>query len=237
MDALKPLGIDPALLIAYLINFVILVFLLRLFLYRPILNMLAERRQKIQESLAQADKVRQEADIQRADFQRELEETRKTSQEAAARAAQETEKMREAILVEARKEAEQIREQARQQIAEEAQHTLDNRSPFSGEPHEHYAAVAIVDDTVDQSLSMQAIHQAAGGRQRYSQFAGDLAHGHGCAAGLFQKKQHRYLRQRKTAPNAIDEVGDADVLANLGNKDADPLGLLARTVHASRSGE
>ena len=58
MDALRPLGIDPALLIAYLINFVILLFLLRLFLYRPILNMMEERRQKIQASLDEADKER-----------------------------------------------------------------------------------------------------------------------------------------------------------------------------------
>jgi F-type H+-transporting ATPase subunit b len=121
LDALRPLGIDPALLIAYLINFAILLFLLRLFLYRPILNMMEERRQKIQASLDEADKVRQEADVQRADFQRELENARKTSQDAATRAAQETEKMREVILAEARQEAEQIREQARQQIELERQ--------------------------------------------------------------------------------------------------------------------
>jgi F-type H+-transporting ATPase subunit b len=121
LDALRPLGIDPALLIAYLINFAILLFLLRLFLYRPILNMMEERRQKIQASLDEADKVRQEAGVQRADFQRELENARKTSQDAATRAAQETEKMREAILAEARQEAEQIREQARQQIELERQ--------------------------------------------------------------------------------------------------------------------
>jgi F-type H+-transporting ATPase subunit b len=121
LDALEPLGIDPALLIAYLINFVILLFLLRLFLYRPILNMTEERRQKIQASLDEADKVRQEAEIQRTDFQRELENTRKTSQDATTRVVQETEKMREAILAEARQEAEQIREQARQQIELERQ--------------------------------------------------------------------------------------------------------------------
>jgi F-type H+-transporting ATPase subunit b len=124
LDALRPLGIDPALLIAYVVNFVILLVLLRLFLYKPVLKMLSERRQKIQESLEQADKVRQEAEVERSEYQRELEEARKTSQEAAARAAQETEKMREAILAEARTEAEQIREQAHQQIEVERQQTM-----------------------------------------------------------------------------------------------------------------
>ena len=124
MEALRPLGIDPALLVAYLINFVILLFLLRLFLYRPILNMLEERKTRISQALAQADKVRQQADVQRADFQRELEDARKSSQEAAKRAAEETEKMREGILVEARKTADQLKEQAKQQIDVERQQVM-----------------------------------------------------------------------------------------------------------------
>ena len=169
MDALRPLGIDPALLIAYLINFVILLFLLRLFLYRPVLNMLAERRQKIQESLEQADKVRQEAQVQRADFQRELEDARKTSQEAAARAAQETEKMREAILVEARKEAEQIREQARQQVDVERQQAM-------GELQRQVAdlAVDLTRKVIGQTV---AVDEPAQRRliQQFLQEAGDLS--------------------------------------------------------------
>ena len=124
MDALKPLGIDPALLAAYLINFVVLLFLLRMFLYKPVLTMLDERKRKIRESLAQADKVRQEAEVQRAEFQHELEDARKSSQEAATRIAQETEKMRASILDEARLEAEQIKEQARQQFELERQQVM-----------------------------------------------------------------------------------------------------------------
>jgi F-type H+-transporting ATPase subunit b len=116
LNALGPLGIQPALFIAYVVNFVILVFLLRIFLYRPVLNMLGQRRERIQESLAEADRVRQEAATQRAQFERELEEARQTSQEAATRVAQETEKMRDAILAEAREEADRILEQAHQQI-------------------------------------------------------------------------------------------------------------------------
>jgi F-type H+-transporting ATPase subunit b len=116
LNALGPLGIEPALFIAYVVNFVILVFLLRVFLYRPVLNMLGQRRERIQESLAEADRVRQEAAVQRSEFERELEEARRTSQEAAVRAAQETEKMRDAILAEARNEADRILEQAHQQI-------------------------------------------------------------------------------------------------------------------------
>jgi F-type H+-transporting ATPase subunit b len=169
LDALRPLGIDPALLAAYVINFVILLILLRLFLYKPVLKMLNERRQKIQESLEQADKVRQEAEIRQAEFQRELEEARRTSQEAAARAAQETEKMREAILVDARKEAEQIREQAHQQIEVERQQTM---AELQNQVADLSVALTrkVIGETVvvDEQVQRQLI-------QRFLQEAGDLS--------------------------------------------------------------
>jgi F-type H+-transporting ATPase subunit b len=164
---LGALGIDPVLLIAYVINFAALVFLLRLFLYRPILNMLSERRQKIRESLEEADKVRQEAEMQRAEFRRELEQARKVSQEAAARAAEETKKMREAILAEARQEADQIREQARQQIETERRQALtDLRREVADLAVELTRRVIGETVTVDEQAQRKLI-------QRFLQESGD----------------------------------------------------------------
>lgn len=116
MDALKPLGIEPVLLIAYAVNFLVLLALLRVFLYKPVLNMMAQRRQKIQDGLQEAEKVRQQAAVERQEFEKELEESRRVSQESAARAAQTTEKMREEILSQAQAEAEQIKARALQEI-------------------------------------------------------------------------------------------------------------------------
>lgn len=169
MEAVRPLGIDPTLLIAYLINFVLLLFLLRLFLYGPILNMLAERRARIADSLAQADKVRQQAEVQRAEYQKELEETRRGSQDAAKRIAEETEKMREAILADARKAADQIKEQAKQQVETERQQVM-------GEMRQQVVDLAVdlarkvVGETVttDEQAQRQLI-------QRFLQEAGDLS--------------------------------------------------------------
>ena len=160
MDALKPLGIEPALLLAYLINFILLVSLLRLFLYRPVLKMMAERRRRIQESLEEADRVRREADMQQTKFRRELEEARKVSQEAAARVAKELEKTREAVLAEARREADQIRDQARQQIEVE-------RQQATAEIQRHVVDLAVDlaqkvigrTVTVDEQAQRQLIHQ------------------------------------------------------------------------------
>lgn len=169
MDALRPLGIDPALLAAYLINFVLLLFLLRLFLYKPILTMLAERKSKIQDSLAQADKARQEADLQRAEFRRELEDARRSSQEAANRVAQETEKMRAAILEAAHGEADQIKQQARQQFDLERQQAVTDLQRQVSD-----LAIEIARKVIGRTVAVDEQAQ----RQLISQFlqeAGDLS--------------------------------------------------------------
>jgi len=55
MEAVKTLGVDSKLLIAQIVNFLILLFLLRKFLYNPVIKMLDERKQKITEGLDAAE--------------------------------------------------------------------------------------------------------------------------------------------------------------------------------------
>ncbi|MCL5951507.1 MAG: F0F1 ATP synthase subunit B [Chloroflexi bacterium] len=113
---MQALGISPNLLITQIVNFIILLVVLRLLLYKPVLNMLHSRRQKIQESLEYAERVKAEAAEQQKEFERKLEETRRETQAAAAAAAQVGEKEREAILNQAREDARKLVEQAKEQI-------------------------------------------------------------------------------------------------------------------------
>lgn len=53
------LGIDYKLIIGQIVNFLILLVILRVFLYKPIVKMLDERRQKIAESVASSKKIEQ----------------------------------------------------------------------------------------------------------------------------------------------------------------------------------
>jgi len=53
------LGIDWKLLLSQAVNFLLLLVILRLFVYKPILNILKKRREKIEEGLAKAE----EADV------------------------------------------------------------------------------------------------------------------------------------------------------------------------------
>ena len=51
------LGIEGGLLLSQIINFLLLMLLLRMFLYRPVLNMLERRKERIAQSMKDAERV------------------------------------------------------------------------------------------------------------------------------------------------------------------------------------
>ncbi len=124
MENLVKLGINPAWLITQIVTFIVMLVVLRQFAYKPVLNMLETRKQKIQESLEYAERIKREAAEQQKEFDRKLEEARREAQAAAAAAAQVGEKEREAILTQAREEARKLIEQAKVQIEYERKQML-----------------------------------------------------------------------------------------------------------------
>lgn len=75
---LSDFGVQPILLLAQVVNFLVLLFILKKLLYKPILKVLEERKRKIEESLSNAEKI-----------QKELEETEAKSQQILDRAIEE----------------------------------------------------------------------------------------------------------------------------------------------------
>jgi F-type H+-transporting ATPase subunit b len=148
------LGISPNLLITQIINFVILLILLRLLLYKPILNMLNSRKQKIQESLEYAEQVKAQAAEQQKEFDRKLEEARRESQVAAQAAQQVGEKEREAIIAQARDDARKMVEQAKEQIQYE-------RKQMMADLHEEVVRLSLLaaQKVINQSLDERAQRQ------------------------------------------------------------------------------
>ena len=121
---MEKLGINWALLIAQLINVGLLVWLLTMWLYRPVLNMLNERTRRVQESLKEAEQVKEQLARANQDYDATLAQAR---QEAAAilAQAQERAKAQEAeIVAQARQEAERIRNEAREQAGQERDRLL-----------------------------------------------------------------------------------------------------------------
>ena len=117
------LGINLNLLIAQIVNFIIVLLILRFVLYRPMMNMFEQRRERIRTSLEEAERAREEAASERVQFETQLAEERRASQEQlrdAITRGEETARRRldeanaEAghILREARAEAEETRREA-----------------------------------------------------------------------------------------------------------------------------
>lgn len=58
MNLLKDFGINPLLLVAQIVNFAIIIFVLQKFAYKPILSMLKKRKDAIEKGLKQAEESR-----------------------------------------------------------------------------------------------------------------------------------------------------------------------------------
>jgi len=57
---LADFGVQPILLIAQVVNFLVLLFILQKLLYKPLLKILEERKRRIEEGLANAEKIQKE---------------------------------------------------------------------------------------------------------------------------------------------------------------------------------
>jgi F-type H+-transporting ATPase subunit b len=106
-------GVDAWTLFSQIISFCIVAFLLQKFAYKPILNVLEERRKKIAEGLANAEKIKlqlaeSEARVQEiltkanADAQRMIDEARASAQAVADKRTQQAISEAEQIIAKAR---------------------------------------------------------------------------------------------------------------------------------------
>ena len=68
-DTARQFGVDWPHFIAQVVSFGIVAFLLQKFAYKPVVTMLEERRKRIEESLANAEKIK--AELQRTEAQRQ----------------------------------------------------------------------------------------------------------------------------------------------------------------------
>jgi len=154
VEALAALGINLNFLITQIIHFLLLLWLLQKFVYKPILNIMAERRQRIEEGLKAAELAREEAARQRAELEKQLEEERRRAQERIAEATRQTERLREQILAEAKAEAERIVAEAREQAEQERERILQDARRQIAE-----LSLLLAQKIVGESLDEQKQHQ------------------------------------------------------------------------------
>jgi F-type H+-transporting ATPase subunit b len=102
------LGINLGYLLSQIVNFVLLLVILRMILYKPIVNMLDRRREKITTDLQEADKARSQAEAAKQEYEKQLDEAREERRSIVAQATEQAEKLKEDILAEARAEAQEV---------------------------------------------------------------------------------------------------------------------------------
>lgn len=111
--------IDWFTVLAQLLNFLALVWLLRRVLYRPVLKALDEREKKIAAELGHAAAVEKEAGMQRETWQRKNAEFEQQRTGLLRNAALEAESTKASLLGEARKEHEALQARLRQRLDRE----------------------------------------------------------------------------------------------------------------------
>ncbi|MCL4464810.1 MAG: F0F1 ATP synthase subunit B [Chloroflexi bacterium] len=116
MTAIGALGINTVGLVAQIINFLLLMYLLYRFLYRPVVKMLDQRALRVKESMEQAEEVKQQLVRVRDDYAAEMKKARLEAQEVIARAVTEGERLRVVARDEGKREAEAFLSRARAQI-------------------------------------------------------------------------------------------------------------------------
>lgn len=118
------LGIEGGLLVSQIVNFLILMVILRVTLYQPILNMLEQRRQRVAQSMKEAERVSAAAREAEHDKGKVLDEARREAQEIRAQATRDVEKIAQEIRSRAEQEATEIRRKAQTDAQAQAESAL-----------------------------------------------------------------------------------------------------------------
>jgi len=130
---LLPLGIVPGILLAQIINFVILLLILRVVAFGPLLGVLGQRRQRIQKGLEDARLAEERLANVEKDYQARLDQARGEGQKIVAERTQAAEQQAAAITAKANEDAARIKAQAQEDAELERNRILaDLRSQVVG---------------------------------------------------------------------------------------------------------
>lgn len=166
--AVEALGLNLPQLIAQVVNFFILLFVLRLVAYKPILKMLDERKQKIAEGLNAAEIARAEAASAQANIQAQLDTARKEGQEIVANAQGIATRIQADAREQSAKDRDVALERARVEIQQERDRAIaDLRGEFAD------ITVKAAEKVINQSLDRQSHQRVIDETLAESNFSGN----------------------------------------------------------------
>ena len=113
-------------ILAQMLNFFILVWILARFAYKPLVSMMQERKDRIAKDLADAQNARNEAEQFKADYVAQIANARQEAQQIVEKAVQQAEATTREQLATAREQIEREKERARQDIVNERDRAMNN---------------------------------------------------------------------------------------------------------------
>jgi len=159
MELLNSLGINGKLLLAQIINFLILLFVLYKFAYGPVLKMLDERTKKIEKGMKDAEASGQKLEEIAAREKGILDEARHQAKDMVKRAEDAAVLQSEEIVISAKNQTEKMLEDARKQIEQE-------KNKILAEAKAEIATLVmsatekIIDEKLDENKDKELIREA-----------------------------------------------------------------------------
>ena len=113
------LNLEPGLIFWTIVTFLLLLVVLRMVAWKPLLTMLDEREQRINDALAAADRAREESERQAESNKEALEQAQAEARAAISEGREVAERVAQEVKERAEADAAQMLEQARRTIQQE----------------------------------------------------------------------------------------------------------------------
>jgi F-type H+-transporting ATPase subunit b len=158
MGGFASLGVNLPLLVVFIINFIVLFILLRLFLYKPVLKMLDERAKRTKEGMELAEATKKEYEQAKGEVQKQIENGRQEAQAIIAQALQTGERLKEESRAEAAKQAQGIIDRTKAELETE-------RDKIVGDLRREFvelsvlAAEKVIKETLDREKHRKLIEE------------------------------------------------------------------------------
>lgn len=158
MGGFASLGINLPLLVVFVANFIVLLVMLRLFLYKPVMKVLDERAKRAREAMELAEATKKEYDQAKGEIQKQIEKGRQEAQAIITQAMQVGERLKGESREEAAKQAQVIVDRARSELEAE-------RDKLVGDLRREFvdisiaAAEKVIKETLDKEKHRKLIEE------------------------------------------------------------------------------
>jgi F-type H+-transporting ATPase subunit b len=130
MDILHTFGIDPFLTIASIVNFLIILYILRRFLYKPLFKIFEKREQLVKESVKNAEQTKKSLEKARIEEKEIIKKAQATANQILKDAREQSVLTIRQAEDEAKKQTQRMVQEARSQIEQETAQAQDKLNKY-----------------------------------------------------------------------------------------------------------